>query len=191
MQRSRGPCRSFGSRRDSSFSRSLGCHGSEAPMTKGLQALEDPGSLDAVFYGFPGGRRQSLQSFLFSDRLETPGSCRVRGPVPGSRGLRKIRASFEFVDGFGEAEDSTFPLSSSEPPEAVARTASLAARWITRLGGQSKALSRWTDAVGVDADGQDATSAASLLQRTLHTGLGQGAPKLDEAFLLSCRIRND
>ena len=91
----------------------------------------------------------------------------------------RARASFEFVDESSGPGQAPAFNSDSDPPESLQRIATLAAKWLTRLGANSPDLSRWaTD--GVDGDGvgdatrQDATDATST--SLLQTGLGRSGP---------------
>ena len=143
-------------------------------MTRSLQALVvEPGSFEVAPLIAGGRQWKRLHSFLFDENRHegallasagTRNSAELVLGCPHTLRAREpggMRASFEFVDGLGVGADDA-PIS-SDPPDSLARTATLAARWITRLGGQSKDLSRWTvDADGAQADAQDGTSLLQL-----------------------------
>ena len=132
------------------------------------------GSDALLLHGAPTARLQSLRSFLFGSELHQEPLLRARVLRPP-----RARASFEFVDESSGPGQAPAFNSDSDPPESLQRIATLAAKWLTRLGANSPDLSRWaTD--GVDGDGvgdatrQDATDATST--SLLQTGLGRSGP---------------
>ncbi|OLP93547.1 Kinesin-like protein KIF1A [Symbiodinium microadriaticum] len=139
-------------------------HGPGMDGVSGLDAL----LLHGAAVGAPTRRLQSL-SFLFTELQELQPARVLRAP---SRG---VKASFEFVDGLGVGEESPLPALNSDPPESLQRIATLAAKWLTRLGANSPDLSRWA-ADGVDDGVRDATREDATSTSLLQTGQGRAGP---------------
>ncbi|CAE7667619.1 KIF1A, partial [Symbiodinium necroappetens] len=139
-------------------------HGPGMDGVSGLDAL----LLHGAAVGAPTRRLQSL-SFLFTELQELQPARVLRAP---SRG---VKASFEFVDGLGVGEESPLPALNSDLPESLQRIATLAAKWLTRLGANSPDLSRWA-ADGVDDGVRDATREDATSTSLLQTGQGRAGP---------------
>ena len=141
-------------------------HGPGIDGGSGLEALLLP--RDGAAAGAPTRRLQNL-SFLFTELQELQLARVLRAP---SRG---VKASFEFVDGLGVGEESPWPAPNSDPPESLQRIATLAAKWLTRLGANSPDLSRWA-ADGLDDGVRDATRQDATSTSLLQTGQGRAGP---------------